>query len=492
MNWTNPSFEALAHRVGARTGLIFEPGRRAGIELGVRRVMARAGVETLERYGELIEADAGAMDDLIAELTVGETYFFREPDQFRFLRRTVLPEIQRCRGGDVAPRAWSAGCASGEEAYSLAIVLAEEMPAARFQVLATDISRTALARARLANYGAWSLRGEGADAARPYLRPVGERFEVIKAIRSRVVFLHLNLASDDYPAIETGTMGLDLIFCRNVLIYLDPGTVQAVARRLHAALADGGWLITASSDPPLAPLAPFESVVTEHGVFYRRGEATGVRGAVRFDDSGDSILGDIAPRTWAEPTAEPRADERSEAVDGGCDSKARCGNAAILEQAVEELASGQYARAAERAGLLAGDPEADALRVRSLANLDTWEAERACADAAAQHPLSCELHHLRAVLLLDLGRAREAVEAARRVVYLDRSLAFGHITLGSALSRSGDPAGARRAYRNARDLCAARPAGEIVPLSDGETAGRLAEAAGAMMAQWDSPSGGAR
>jgi chemotaxis protein methyltransferase CheR len=156
-----------------------------------------------------------------------------------------------------------------------------------------------------------------------------------------------------------------------------------------------------------------------------------------------------------------------------------------LAAAREALARGEYARAAALAGGLAGDAEACAVHVRALANVDPAEARRACAEAAARHPLAPELHYLEAVLLVELGRDEEAARAARRVLYLDRSLAAAHLTLASVLLRLGDLAGARRAYRNARDHCAARPAGEVVALTDGEHAGRLAEAAAAQLAVLD-------
>jgi chemotaxis protein methyltransferase CheR len=123
------------------------------------------------------------------------------------------------------------------------------------------------------------------------------------------------------------------------------------------------------------------------------------------------------------------------------------------------------------------------VRIRTLANQDVEKAERVCAAATARHPLSSELHYLRAVLLADLGRDEEAVQAARRALYLDRSLAIVHFTLGSLLERRGDRVGACRAYRNARELCRAGPAEDIVRLTDGEPAGRLAAAAEARLAQ---------
>jgi chemotaxis protein methyltransferase CheR len=105
-----------------------------------------------------------------------------------------------------------------------------------------------------------------------------------------------------------------------------------------------------------------------------------------------------------------------------------------------------------------------------------------CAAALERHPVSAELHYLRAVLLMGLGRSQEAAESARRAIFLDRSLAIVHFTLGTVLQGLGDTAGARRALRNARRLAVARPADEVVPLGDGERAGRLAEATAAQLA----------
>ncbi len=242
MSWSNPAFAGLADLLATRTGLAFAPDRRPGAETGIGRAMARAGETDAASYRRRVAREPDLLDDLIVELTVGETYFFREPGQFEFLRRTALPEIRRMRGDGHAIRAWSAGCASGEEAYSLAMLLDREGLAGPIPVLATDISRAALDKARRASYTDWSLRGDDSAAARPYLRPEGGRHVVVEAIRRRVVFESLNLALDAYPSYATGTCGIDLILCRNVLIYLDPETVRAVARGSWRRWPTGaGW-----------------------------------------------------------------------------------------------------------------------------------------------------------------------------------------------------------------------------------------------------------
>jgi chemotaxis protein methyltransferase CheR len=272
---------------------------------------------------------------------------------------------------------------------------------------------------------------------------VGKDYRLDEKIRQRVIFTYLNLALGAYPSFATDIWGMDLILCRNVLIYFDANTVRRTAQRLHATLADGGWLITASSDPPLAEYAPFEVVADANGLFYRRA------GAVA-------------------------------ATEPSCDQVTRSANPVVPTTTVTHLPD---CPAREQSVPVTADPLRDAKHaiqhVLAVANRDVTAAAGACARALERHPLSAELHFLHAVLLLDGNRAEDAARALRRVVYLDRTLAIAHFTLGAVLSQRGDVTGACRAYRNARDLCSARPAEEAVPLAEGETAGRLAEIAGA-------------
>jgi chemotaxis protein methyltransferase CheR len=193
MPWSHPAVAAIAQQVAVRTGLAFPEQRQDSAELGIRRAMSRAGVTELERYAQRIETDRASLEELIAELTVGETYFFREWPQFEFIRRQVLPEIQQRRGGDAVFRIWSAGCASGEEPYSLAILLETEGLQDRAHILATDISREALARAEAGRYRSWSLRDQGAQIVAPYLCRSGDTFVLAERIRRRVSFQYLTL-----------------------------------------------------------------------------------------------------------------------------------------------------------------------------------------------------------------------------------------------------------------------------------------------------------
>jgi chemotaxis protein methyltransferase CheR len=466
--WSHPAYERVVSLLGERTGLAFPDSRVPDAEAGVRRAMARAGGGDVSDYLGRLQRGAADFEDLIGELTVGETYFFRDPLQFQVIREEILPALVRQRPPGHVLRVWSAGCASGEEAYSLAIALDEAGLGQRALVLATDLSRAALARAQAGVYGTWSLRGVDQAVIERCFRPDGQRLRIHDRLRSTVHFGHLNLAVDSYPSFANGTWRMDLILCRNVLIYLDAGVVRAVGSRLVECLAPGGWLLTAPSDPPIDGTragdrdddGQLETVVTRAGLVFRRP-------AQPIEEPGPASNAG-PPLQEPEPAAPPppaaprsmRPDER-------------------LERARIAFASGDYAEALALVEPLR-EPEAEALSIRATANGgDAAAAERLAAAAARRHPEADELHLLHAVLLIDLHRHDEAARAARRAVYRNRSLAMGHFLLGAALVRTGDVAGALKAFRNARDLLAGQDPETPVRFADGQRAGPLAAAAAA-------------
>lgn len=483
--WTDSGFAAVATSVAACTGLLFPPVRRLSVERSVRETMARAGVTDLRVYSDLLARDGALLDDLVTELTIGETFFFREPLHFAFVRERVLPEVLGRRGPGQALRMWSAGCATGEEAYSLAILLEDAQLPKQPYILATDISRLSLKTAQAAIYRGWSLRGVPTATIERYFRKhpgaddshIGARYDLDTRFCDRVTFAYLNLALDLYPAIDTGTCGMDLIFCRNVLIYLDRQTISSVADRLRRSLATGGWIVTASTDPLLSEYTDLEPTRTDWGIFYRQAKK-------KQRPLGRTLAADALVRPAHAPprglprVARPALTQRPLPIPVTAQVEVQVVTTdTVLAQAKHAAASGAYRQAAEALCDLGADDAACALRVRALANLDVTEAERACSASLERHPFSVELHYLHAVLLVALGHLEGAMRPLRRIVYLDAACAIGYFTLGDVLRRTGDLAGARRAYRNARDLLASQPADAVVPLSHGEHAGRLAELA---------------
>ena len=445
--------ERLARYVSERTGLVFPPYRRSDLERSMNHAATQLGASNVEALTAHLDSDASSWDRLIAQVTIGETYFFREPEHFAFVRQKVLPELLSLRPPGHQFRVWSAGCASGEETYSLAIVLQEHGLRKRAHVLGTDLSALAIERASAGIYRQWSLRNLDPVALGPYFTVRGGEYRIRDELRQYVSFRQLNLAEPVYPALHGGTSHLDLILCRNVFIYLDGQTLREIGERFFEALAPGGFLIIGPSDPLLAS-ERFETITTPAGIFYRRPLQAVERGLGRAESMADR--------------ASPAGNVLAESGRSADSPRGAVPAAARPRRLTPEFALPPSGEEIARA----------AASVRNLANdAGAAEAEKACRVAIEGAPLSVELHYLHALLLIELADSEQAVAALRRTLYLDGRLAIAHFTLGTLLARSGDRRGAERAFRNAERVAAARPAAEELPLSDGLAAAGPALAA---------------
>jgi chemotaxis protein methyltransferase CheR len=491
-----PTAEALSLAeavIGRLTGLAFPESRRDVLLRGLTDGMRRTRSCDLPTYLRRLETDRGALDGLVADLTVNETYFFRDVDQLRMIRDDILaPRLASSPDGQPV-RIWSAGCASGEEPYSLAMLLDGAGLSASAHIVGTDIARAALARGGEGRYGKWSLRATPPEATGRYFTRHGDAFVLAPEIHGAVEFRYLNLATDAYPSLAAGIWGMDVVLCRNVLIYFDRRTVARVARRLIAALAPGGWLVTGASDPLIGDVVRCEVVSTRAGLAYRRVEPA-ARRAVRERAVASPGSVDVLPAVTAESAASPGAatpappggglagTEAERPDTGRVEAPAAPPAEPTLDDATRAYEAHDYPTAAAVARRLThahpADPQGWVVLVRSLANGGGLEAAgRACAAALDRHRTSAELTYLHGLLLAEARRFPQAAGALRAALYLDRRLVVAHLALAATLARAGEPAGARRALRNAGRLLADMPEEAVVPASDGARAGRLAEAA---------------
>lgn len=482
--------------VRAHAGLVFAESRRSTFADAVVHAMRNSRVRDPESYLARLRSEPALLDELVAAITVGETYFFRDPQQFAVLKEEVVPALLEARRSRAGLRVWSAGCSTGEEAYSLAIVLYELGLLDGAHVVGTDLCRSALTRARRARYGRWSFRGNPESVIAGYFSRQKNEFQLSARIRDRVEFRYLNLAEDASPSLLGGVVGMDLILCRNVLIYFDDETIARVARRLVDSLSDDGWLLLGASDPPLGGLAPCEAVITRAGLAYRK-PAARRSATARTQGLDDQVAWRAVERAMSEESfarpAEAPAFAESPAATLAAVEPAPAETTTDSGQADEAAAEvarcysrRDYARAATLAGRLVLTDGNDAalwvVLVRALANRgDLDAAGRACAAALDRHRTSAELTYLHALLLGEAGRHAEAAAAARRAIYLEGGLAVAHLALGGALTRLRDATAARRAFRNAHRLLSAMEPDAAPPASDGEPAWRLRERAEAQL-----------
>ncbi|MGI9089797.1 MAG: CheR family methyltransferase [Gemmatimonadaceae bacterium] len=481
--WSHPALAWVVDVLRDRYGLVFPLSRQQDVEQAMLRAMEKRGITDAGKWRDIITHNAEPLDDVIAELTIGETYFFRDPAQLDVVRDVVLPAAAR-QHPQRPLRIWSAGCATGEEPYSLAMLLREtdwQTNVHPVHIVGTDLSVVRLAAARRGQYGAWSFRGMAEERRQRFFEPRGRQWLLDPGIRSMVEFRLLNLAEDEYPEPATGIFGMDIIFCRNVLIYFDMQTVTKVATGLINSLSDDGWLFLGPSDPPLNDLVPCEVVTTPAGLVYRR---PGVRGrtslphvsppskaaAKRATTSATTSAAKAAPLHAPSKPLTPPSPTPVQPVSN------------LAAQVLAAYAEGRYDDAAELAkqsvqhGVAA--EEVWSAWVRALANEGRLlEAAAVCSSALDRHGASAELTYLESVLLAQTGRYAESAVAARRSLYLDRTLVVAHLALGDALSRSGDPAGAARSFRNAEHILSTLDPNTTVRGTDGETAARLIQIA---------------
>ena len=459
--WTHPGYGRIVRLAAARAGLTFPESRRDITESAIRRAMAHARVTDPSRFADLVTHDEAAFADALIELTVGETYFFRDPGQWQLVREQIVPDLLRAHPGGAGVKAWSAGCASGEEAYTLGIVL-REAGCLHPTVIGTDLCEHRLARASRGVYTKWSMRGLDEGTRHRYFTERGQHFH-LKPEHADVRFRPVNLAGTGYGERGQELSELDLILCRNVLIYIDAHTVDAIFARLVSALRDGGWLMVAASDPQPSHDLGLETVLTDAGLLYRKRSSADVRTATMLD----SRVAAYMPAPYAAPAPAVPAKAPAPASAAPAPSSPE-------EQLARSYQRTDYDRAVRLAGeiIAAGRDSAHTwvLLARAHANRgDVAAASDACARGLARHPDDPELHVVESALEAQRENFAGAAQAARRALYLDRTLAVAQLALGTAMLRMGDSVGADRALRAAERLLSGVNPRETVKASDGAT-----------------------
>jgi chemotaxis protein methyltransferase CheR len=412
------------------------------------------------------------LDKLVAAIATNETYFFRTPAHFETLKNYLIPEIveRRKSRGEKTLRIWSAGCSTGEEPYSLAILLFEHFPALllpwEIEILATDIDLEALQNAERAVYRPWSFRGVDAELIRKYWRPVKkESHRVDDRVRSLVKFRPLNLESDPYPAASNGTKDLDIIFCRNVTIYFRPHTIQRILSRFHQCLNEGGFLVAGAGEYSQAAYQEYEARVFPETVVYQKPMP---KAAAHSPSS--------FPLAWAAPLPRPVPKPQEKKIDAATVQPSAADDP--LAKAVELIAQGEVdpalvllAAHAEknprdtRASFLLGQIAADR---QHLGEASYWLARTVTLD-----PLNLGAHYFMGLLWLEEGKTDQALAAMKKTVYIDPNFALGHYYLGKIHKAQGKTDQARRSFAVVKSLLAAAPLSNHLRGAEGITGRQL-------------------
>ncbi|HYJ09098.1 MAG TPA: CheR family methyltransferase, partial [Polyangiaceae bacterium] len=254
------------------SGTDFSAYKKTTLRRRIARRMAVSRIESLHEYALYLESNAAEATALYDDCLISVTSFFRDPEMFQALSEQVIPALLKDRPSDAALRVWVPGCATGEEAYSIAMCLLERMAKLSknptLQIFATDLSEAALQKAREGLYLVNIVRDVSPERLHRFFTKVGEHYQISKAIREMCVFARHDLTRD--PPYSR----LDLISCRNVLIYLEPRLQEFVLATFHYALNPDSFLVVGSAET-VGASAPLFTVINEKRRIYSRNASRG-------------------------------------------------------------------------------------------------------------------------------------------------------------------------------------------------------------------------
>lgn len=423
----------LSEFVAIQMGLHFPPERWADLERGIAAAAPDFDFPDMASCarGLLSAPLTRRMNEILAShLSIGETYFFREKQSLDILSEQILVQLLQSRH-ERRLRIWSAGCSTGEEAYTIAILLDRLIPDLKewnITILATDFNPRFLRKAAQGVYGEWSFRDAPVWLQERYFSKRGDgRFEIHPRIRKMVTFSYLNFADDLYPSLSNNTGAMDVILCRNVLMYFTEARAKRVAGNFYRALIDGGWLIVSPVEVSNALFSSFTPVGFSGAVLYRKLAGAGLQPSMSEQPIPFGTVSPVAHLPDAQPPV--------------CTVDA---------------------------------PELPSIMARNCANqgrLD--EALEWCEKAIAADKLNPAHQYLSATILQEQGRHDIAIQSLMRALYLDPDFVLAHFALGNLHQSQERYRQAQRCFTNVLVLLHKHPPDETLPEADGLTAGRL-------------------
>lgn len=423
--------------IAARLGLTFDESRLGFLENVLRKLAARS---TWESYLYHLEHGASGADleQLAQELTVSETYFFRHGEQLRAFSEQALPE--RAASGRRLS-ILSAGCSSGEEPYSLAILARDHA----VSILAIDVNPAVLQKARRGRYTQWALRETPEAMQERWFRADGKELVLDSSIREAVRFEARNLIEEDPAFWRPGAF--DIIFCRNVLMYFSPDLARQVVARMAQALQPGGYLFLGYAENLRGLSQDFHLCHAQDAFYYQRKDAFERTPAPRVPDLTTVV---DSAESWVEVIG--AASERIRALSDGARSPAP-DPGLRLALAQDLLRQERFGAALEQIEDLPRDPDVLLLRAVLLTHSgQLQQAEEVCRQMLEQDEMTAGAHYVLALCREAAGDRAAAINHNRVAGHLDPGFAMPHLQLGLMARRSGDIEGARRELTRALAL----------------------------------------
>ncbi len=384
---------------------------------------------------------------ITSHFTIGETYFFREPEYFHVLKKLLQTEfiIPRQHNGQWL-RIWSAGCSSGEEAYSIAILVADLIPNIKdwnILILATDINLNALDKVKKGVYGEWSFRNVAQDVKEKYFTRVSKNAYEIKPFYKKLVKVNYhNLVQDDYPSLVNNTNAMDIIFCRNLLMYFDAEIAQNILQKLSKSLINDGYLVVSSSEHSLVSKSLYCGRKINNSIFYHKNK--GEESDIHAPEA--KYIGLDNTHTIGKDSANETMPKKEILNIMPTETKKYSLNTYSINTKSEKIES--VARKLANAGKL-------------------QEALLVIEEGIKQDKCHVILHYLKALVLGELNLLDEAISELNKIIYLDPNFVLAYFTLGNIAVTQERRQAARKYYSIVLALTNLYDENDILPGSEG-------------------------
>jgi chemotaxis protein methyltransferase CheR len=471
-NLTGSELVQVCEVIAARIGLHFPVERWAILGRNLALAAREFGFQSMNEFIQWFmssELNKDQIKILASHLTISETYFLREPQVYTALTDSVLPElIKSKKKRDRSIRIWSAGCSTGEEPYSLAIALHKTIPEIKdwnISILATDINSKALDKAATGIYGPWSFRNTPDWFKTRYFHDLGDRrFEIIPEIKNMVTFYSRSLIDDNIFSAIANKM--DIIFCRNVLMYFTSDWVKKISQNLFQSLSEDGWFVVSSSELSSQFFLMYTPVNFPGAVLYRKTKKEYIQPfdfslieiqeplkqpfqLLSFVPCIDEDLQQLSSKALAEEALQPLSSEAS-----------------LTTEAFAKVVAKEDHKSREKTPEDSYDDKIFAIRL--LANQGYLsEALSLCNKAIASEKLAPGFYFMRASILQEMDKTSEAITSLKQGIYIDPDYVMGHFVLGNLFIRQRNSKNAKRYFKNVLDLLNGRANDDILPESDG-------------------------
>lgn len=433
----DPLYPSLKGYLVETTGMAYYSDKDEDLGRRIKRRLSSLGLHDCASYLEVLRDPIqghSELDELIAEITIGETYFFRHQEHFDALRDIVLPELLARNRDRRSLRIWCAGCADGPEAYSLGILLRRDMAHQLVNwdvsILATDINRRALARAREGKFEEWAFRSMNNALRQECFSKEGHSWQIAPKYKQWISFQYHNLVTDPAPSLVNNIGAFDLIVCRNVTIYFASDIAHKMIQRFHDCLVESAWLVVGPSEPNMRSFTSFCAVNAPGVTLYQKKAGRCTPAAL----PGYPVM--------APPLRAPAAVVRT------FPARKMAPSSAPVEQTLAE--------------------------VRLRADRGDWaSAVQCCEQLLKKDSLDPLPHFYHALVLEQMGRHAEAESALRRAMYLDRRSVLPHYYLGLMMQSRGDSRQAARFFENAVELLESLSEADVLADADGITVAEM-------------------